>query len=158
MTLGPNWPNGGEIDIMEGVNALTINQASIHTANGCSLPSGDSKTLGISGTVVGGTNCAAEETGDAGCGVQSSDTSTYGTGFNKIGGGVYASAYRLSILHEELANPAPSAMERRWHQSVVLRSLLHPVGHLKQCAAAIRLGHPALILAEHGLQHDHVLL
>ncbi|EPS99606.1 hypothetical protein FOMPIDRAFT_160972 [Fomitopsis schrenkii] len=89
-TDGPNWPNGGEIDIMEGVNALTINQASIHTAAGCSLPSGDSKTLGISGTVVGGTNCAAEETGDAGCGVQSSDTSSYGVGFNNVGGGVYA--------------------------------------------------------------------
>ena len=29
-TLGPNWPYNGEIDIMEGVNLLTNNAATLH--------------------------------------------------------------------------------------------------------------------------------
>ncbi|KZT06212.1 glycoside hydrolase family 16 protein [Laetiporus sulphureus 93-53] len=87
---GPNWPAGGEIDIVEGVNTFTANQASIHTNPGCSLPSSDSDALTISGTVVGGTNCAAAETGDAGCGVVSTSDSSFGSGFNAISGGVYA--------------------------------------------------------------------
>jgi hypothetical protein len=30
-TLGPNWPNNGEIDIMEGVNQVTYNAATLHS-------------------------------------------------------------------------------------------------------------------------------
>src|SRR5262245_17855364 len=40
---GPNWPAGGEIDIVEGVNNYTNNQATIHTDPGCSIP--DPSTL-----------------------------------------------------------------------------------------------------------------
>ena len=95
---GPNWPAGGEIDIVEGVNAFTVNQATIHTNPGCTLPTGNSTQLGISGTVVGGTNCAAAETGNAGCGIQSPQTNTYGAGFNAINGGVYASASSIAQI------------------------------------------------------------
>lgn len=92
---GPNWPAGGEIDVIEGVNDYTVNQATIHTNSGCDLPNGATgSSLAISGTVVGGTNCAAAETGNAGCGVRSSDNTTYGSGFNSIGGGVYTSMYK----------------------------------------------------------------
>ena len=51
-----------------------------------------------------------------------------------------------------------SALERRRHQSVVLPPLVHPVGYLEQRTSAFWLGDTAVILAEHGLQHDHVLL
>lgn len=34
------WPDGGEIDILEGVNLGTVNQATMHTGPGCSIPSG----------------------------------------------------------------------------------------------------------------------
>ena len=88
---GPNWPAGGEIDIIEGVNDYTNNQATIHTSDGCSLPTSSSSQLNIAGTVVGGTNCAADQTGNQGCGVRSSSNTTFGSGFNSIGGGVYAS-------------------------------------------------------------------
>lgn len=87
---GPNWPAGGEIDIVEGVNTNTENQATIHTNPGCTLPSSNSQTLGISGTVTGGTNCAAAESNNAGCGIIATQSNTYGVGFNNNGGGVYA--------------------------------------------------------------------
>jgi len=89
-TNGPNWPNGGEIDIVEGVNNYTNNQATIHTDVGCTLPSSSSTTLAISGNVVGGTNCAALTTGNQGCGVRASSNNSFGVGFNANGGGVYA--------------------------------------------------------------------
>ncbi|TFY66209.1 hypothetical protein EVG20_g4882 [Dentipellis fragilis] len=87
---GPNWPAGGEIDIVEGVNDYTNNQATIHTNPGCNMPSSNTNTLDISGSVVGGTNCAAAQTGNQGCGVRASQTNSFGAAFNSIGGGVYA--------------------------------------------------------------------
>lgn len=36
-SLGDNWPNGGEIDIIEGVNGQTNNQITLHSAPGCYL-------------------------------------------------------------------------------------------------------------------------
>jgi len=87
---GPNWPQNGEIDIVEGVNDYTNNQATVHTNPGCTLSSQDSNALGISGNVVGGTNCAALETGNQGCGVRSKDTNSFGPTFNQNGGGVYS--------------------------------------------------------------------
>ncbi len=95
---GPNWPVGGEIDIVEGVNDYADNQATIHTSHGCTIASADSATLGISGNVVGGTNCAAAETGNAGCGMTATQSNSYGAGFNNNGGGVYASAFFYSLV------------------------------------------------------------
>jgi hypothetical protein len=83
----PNWPNNGEIDILEGVNGYTKNQASLHTATGCTIPA----DYGSSGTLAATTNCAAYETTNQGCGQLSSQTNSYGKGFNDNGGGVYAS-------------------------------------------------------------------
>ncbi|KAI9624353.1 hypothetical protein H4Q26_016923 [Puccinia striiformis f. sp. tritici PST-130] len=36
-TVGENWPHGGEIDIVEGVNMGTKNQMTLHTAPGCKV-------------------------------------------------------------------------------------------------------------------------
>lgn len=85
---------GGEIDILEGVHDYTNNQATLHTASGCRLPSGaTSRSLAIQGNLVGGSNCAALETGNEGCGVRSTSSTTFGAGFNSVNGGVYASKY-----------------------------------------------------------------
>jgi len=89
-TNGPNWPNGGEIDIVEGVHDYTNNQATIHTNAGCTIASSDPSKLLISGTLVAGTNCAALETGNQGCGMRSKQTNSFGATFNGAGGGVYA--------------------------------------------------------------------
>ena len=89
--LGPNWPLGGEIDIVEGVHDYTNNQATIHTDIGCTLASSSSGTLAISGKVIGGTDCAALTTGNQGCGIRAAASNSFGAGFNANNGGVYAS-------------------------------------------------------------------
>jgi len=88
-TNGPNWPTNGEIDIVEGVNNYTNNQATIHTGPGCSIASSSSSALAITGTVVGGTDCAAADSGNQGCGMRSPVNNSFGAGFNANGGGVY---------------------------------------------------------------------
>ncbi|KAJ7275518.1 concanavalin A-like lectin/glucanase domain-containing protein [Mycena haematopus] len=88
---GPDWPTGGEIDIVEGVNNYTANQATIHTAPGCNLPTDSPAQLGASAAAVtGGTDCAAATSMNAGCGMRSTSTQSFGPGFNSNGGGVYA--------------------------------------------------------------------
>jgi len=87
---GPNWPAGGEIDIVEGVSDYIANQATIHTNPGCTIPSSKASDLGIQGVLVGGQDCAAATTGNQGCGVRFPDTKSFGAAFNANGGGVYA--------------------------------------------------------------------
>jgi len=93
---GPNWPAGGEIDIIEGVGDYTNNQATIHTDSGCTLSSSNSNTLRISGGVIGGTDCAALTTGNQGCGIRASTDNSFGAGFNSNGGGTYAMKWDTS--------------------------------------------------------------
>ncbi|KAF9072876.1 concanavalin A-like lectin/glucanase domain-containing protein [Rhodocollybia butyracea] len=85
-TNGPNWPAGGEIDIVEGVGDSTNDQATLHTIEGCSLSSTSSSALGITGTTVTSTDCVS--TG-GGCGIRSDSTVSYGAAFNSNGGGVF---------------------------------------------------------------------
>lgn len=91
---GPNWPAGGEIDILEGVHDYTNNQATIHTSVGCTLASTSSNTLAITGSVIAGTDCAALTTGNQGCGIRASTSNSFGPGFNSNNGGVYASTWK----------------------------------------------------------------
>jgi hypothetical protein len=93
---GPNWPYGGEIDILEGVNAFTENQVSLHTGSGCTMPS-NQNDLQLGTLTTGSFNsydCASYDTSNQGCGVrdQTNDNS-YGASFNNVGGGVYASEW-----------------------------------------------------------------
>lgn len=90
---GPNWPQGGEIDILEGVNTNTQNQVSLHTGVGCTMPTDLSS--GMSGTITTGSwdsyDCSSTNTGNQGCGVMDTTSdNSYGTSFNNNGGGVYA--------------------------------------------------------------------
>jgi len=90
---GDNWPYGGEIDIMEGVNAFSQNQISIHTGSGCRIPSNsnDLQTGSLTTGWFDSYNCAAYETGNEGCGVRDlTNQGSFGEGFNAAGGGVYA--------------------------------------------------------------------
>ncbi|KAK7692453.1 hypothetical protein QCA50_004078 [Cerrena zonata] len=78
---GP-WPNGGEIDIIEGVNLNQANLASLHTSPSCSMPQyRDQNGFTIS------TDCDAQVNFNQGCGVKFAKPSSYGDAFNAQGGG-----------------------------------------------------------------------
>jgi hypothetical protein len=65
LTDGANWPNNGEIDILESHNHGSHgNEMSLHTTGGCSMD-GERRQ---SGMVLEG-NCDIGADGNAGCGV-----------------------------------------------------------------------------------------
>ncbi|GAA6018617.1 hypothetical protein JCM11491_006168 [Sporobolomyces phaffii] len=86
---GANWPQQGEIDVIEGVHETTMNALSTHTSAGCSM-----QQSGFYGTFMmqspQKTDCDARATDSQGCGVRSKSKVSYGPAFNKKGGGVYA--------------------------------------------------------------------
>jgi hypothetical protein len=83
-SYGPNWPNSGEIDIIEGVNSGTKDKMSLHTSSNCTVTG-----LDQTGT-LDAANCAD---GGVGCGTDSNTPNSYGLGFNANGGGVYATEW-----------------------------------------------------------------
>jgi len=110
--VGPNWPNQGEIDILEGVNDQKSNQMTLHTGTGCT-PVANAQA----GTSVGNADCGADG-GFTGCGVTVDDDSSYGDGFNAAGGGVYAMEWNeagISVWYwthdnvPDMSNPDPSS-------------------------------------------------
>jgi len=86
-TVGENWPDNGEIDIIEGVHEQQHNGVALHTAPDCKVSPG-----GYSGVPVT-TNCFIQAKGQSsnqGCAILDSSPVSYGEGFNSNGGGVYA--------------------------------------------------------------------
>lgn len=92
-TVGPNWPNGGEIDIIEGVNSQSQNDMTLHTSPGCSITNNG----GFSGAITA-TNCDANVAGNTGCQIVAPDSITFGKGFNLNGGGVYATEWTSDAI------------------------------------------------------------
>lgn len=87
-TLGPNWPHTGEIDIVEGVDPLTINVTSLHTSPNYTI----ARDSNAETRVLQARNCAYYEGGgnDVGYGVADTQNTSHGAGFNATGGGAYA--------------------------------------------------------------------
>ncbi|KAJ7217226.1 glycoside hydrolase family 16 protein [Mycena pura] len=97
-SVGPNWPAGGEIDVLEGVDITSTNKMTLHTNDGCTMDA--APQLGT----VDSTNCLSGVNGDnTGCGVTDPDPTSFGKGFNDAQGGVFA--------HEWL----PASGVRIWH-------------------------------------------
>jgi hypothetical protein len=84
-TVGPNWPSFGEIDIIEGVNDGTTDSVTLHTSSGCTMQS----TGAVASSVLESGDCGAGN-GHTGCSTTTTNSSNYGSGFNAVGGGVYA--------------------------------------------------------------------
>ncbi|MCJ1473027.1 hypothetical protein MMC13_001676 [Lambiella insularis] len=117
--VGPNWPSGGEIDIIEGVNIGIANQMTLHTSPGCTVTVGQQGQTGappsppfplspppplptpsdtpLPGGSVGNPDCGAGG-GYNGCAVVDYVGTSYGTAFNSVGGGVYATLWDASVI------------------------------------------------------------
>ncbi|KAG8793056.1 hypothetical protein FRC16_011167 [Serendipita sp. 398] len=80
-----NWPNDGEIDIIENVHTSSSNQVSWHTTAGCVLTSPGNYTGTASGTI-----CDHAYNFNTGCGIVDPSIASFGATFNEKGGGVYA--------------------------------------------------------------------
>jgi hypothetical protein len=80
--FGPDWPNSGEIDIIEGVNSQRSNAVTLHTGPGCSVSNAGS----LAGTKLVSPDCQ----GTSGCTQSTRAADNFGPGFNAAGGGVYA--------------------------------------------------------------------
>ncbi|KIJ68156.1 glycoside hydrolase family 16 protein [Hydnomerulius pinastri MD-312] len=80
---GP-WPQGGEIDIIEGVNLSPNNLASLHTMPNCSM----SPNRAQKGTTAS-TNCDTSYNYNQGCGTNFKEPQSYGAAFNQAGGGYF---------------------------------------------------------------------
>ncbi|WWD16308.1 hypothetical protein CI109_100734 [Kwoniella shandongensis] len=117
-----SWPVGGEIDIIEGVNGIGTNLASLHTPSGCTMP-----TTGriMTGNYTGN-DCLGEN--NSGCGVSDGRVRSFGQSFNDGQGGYFVmrrSAARgiatwfwprldPSIPHDISTPTSPSIYESMW--------------------------------------------
>jgi len=92
--FGPNWPDSGEIDVIEGVNLAGTDTITLHTEAGCTINIAGSQ----SGTVLQNSNCNTDS-GSTGCGVTTTTANAYGDAFNDVGGGVYAMQWESSGVY-----------------------------------------------------------
>ncbi|KAJ5155646.1 concanavalin A-like lectin/glucanase domain-containing protein [Penicillium capsulatum] len=84
--VGSDWPENGEVDIIEGVNRQAENRMALHSNWQCMID-----IRGYSGTAVT-QNCfisAPDQPANAGCGISGPEGS-FGAQFNRQNGGVYA--------------------------------------------------------------------
>ncbi|KAI0772440.1 concanavalin A-like lectin/glucanase domain-containing protein [Trametes elegans] len=90
-TMGPDWPRGGEIDILEGVNQMTNDQMTLHASPGCTQAQGVQQ-LGK----TAGADCSEGRNSSVGCTVDETQPNSFGQGFNSNGGGVWAAQFDTS--------------------------------------------------------------
>ncbi|KAF9512142.1 glycoside hydrolase family 16 protein [Hydnum rufescens UP504] len=92
-TVGPNWPNGGEIDIFEGVHLGPTNQMTLHTQVGCATDISSAAPSAFrtasSASTVGTTDCGPSPT-NGGCYFIDKSSTSYGEALNSSGGAVIA--------------------------------------------------------------------
>lgn len=91
--VGPNWPAGGEIDIIEGVNLQLTNDITLHSGDGCEIENNGDFTGSLTSQ-----DCYAYANGNQGCQIGTSNPDSYGAGFNSVGGGVYAMQWTDSAI------------------------------------------------------------
>ncbi|GAA5934511.1 uncharacterized protein JCM15063_004597 [Sporobolomyces koalae] len=104
----PDWPNMGEIDVIEGVHATTKNTQSYHTSTGCIMQKSgftnsltrellsplwpNSPRVDVDCVPVASDlkyDCDAYAAENQGCSTRDGDAQSYGAPFNAKGGGVF---------------------------------------------------------------------
>ncbi|KII91941.1 glycoside hydrolase family 16 protein [Plicaturopsis crispa FD-325 SS-3] len=84
---GDHYPTTGETDIFEGVNNRGVNQATLHTTDGCTMPSSNRTMTGTAQDL----DCSISAVQTyKGCGVAFAEKDSYGPSLNTAGGGWYA--------------------------------------------------------------------
>lgn len=83
--VGPNWPNNGEIDIIEGINSNSDNTFVAHTSKGCTFDNQDSTVMRGKFDTTFGLDCSL-----GGCGGAFNYQWSYGEQHNAVAGGVWA--------------------------------------------------------------------
>ncbi|BDD61011.1 hypothetical protein MPDQ_005838 [Monascus purpureus] len=81
-TVGKDWPQDGELDIIEGVNQQQVDEIVAHTGGECTLTN-----TGMTGQVTA-SDCSLQG-GTSGC-TANAGPGSYGNSFNENQGGVYA--------------------------------------------------------------------
>ncbi len=97
-TCGSNWPNNGEIDLIEYVNTDSVAATTLHTSDGCDQSSESTSSFSGYWSNTNGNpndNCyvyAPGQYSNTGCSIISGKSSSVGSSFNNNGvnGGVYA--------------------------------------------------------------------
>lgn len=99
-----NYPSQGEIDILENIHENTVSLEALHTSPGCSVVGNQhgSQQTGRQDTY----NCDDKATSspfgsqypNQGCASTNSDPASYGSSFNKNGGGVYAMEWTSDVI------------------------------------------------------------
>ncbi|RDB20074.1 putative glycosidase C21B10.07 [Hypsizygus marmoreus] len=79
--VGKEWPNAGEIDIIEAINLMDNNQMALHSTKGC---------FQSPNPVQSGATLATDCSLDRGCIVAERKPNSFGAGFAQAGGGVFA--------------------------------------------------------------------
>lgn len=116
-----NWPENGEIDIMETVNNGNAgshdyygNQATLHTSGDCTMKNSKRKMDATSTQA----DCHNTTNSNSGCGALSDgNVATYGEPYNAVGGGVYAMEWRSagirvwSWLRDELPDDIQDVLD-----------------------------------------------
>lgn len=118
-----NWPQEGEIDVLEGVNDYATNTVTLHTVAGCTIDDTTQLAAGSNDapTFTGNlstSNCDVKAEGqpkNMGCSIKAlpavseaqmaaGDSSeqvelpSYGEAFNKVGGGIYATEWTSTSI------------------------------------------------------------
>ncbi|GAA5993708.1 hypothetical protein JCM5350_005801 [Sporobolomyces pararoseus] len=90
-TNGQNWPAGGEIDIIEGVNNQPENSITLHVSDSdCK----QDPNVDITGKPIPeNDDCNANVKSNQGCSYREVADSSYGEPFNKAGGGVLVTSF-----------------------------------------------------------------
>ncbi|GAA5907734.1 glycoside hydrolase family 16 protein [Sporobolomyces salmoneus] len=93
---GPNWPVGGEIDIIEGVNNQPENSITLHVSDSdCKQ---DTSVDMTGEPIPENDDCNANVKSNQGCSYREVADASYGEPFNKAGGGVLVTSFTKDAI------------------------------------------------------------